>query len=398
MLNCTPPTTEVAGFRAKKFMIYLDNAATTKPFDEVVRTYMSAVEKFGNASSAYRLGTQNLNAINAARAKIAAIINADPEEIYFTSGGTESDNWALRGVKIDAIITDEIEHPAILNTAKALDGIQQNNGKQHSYYCTLKHDGRINMQDYEIYVQSASKCLGRVLCSVMMVNNEIGTIQPIKSLASIAHANNGIFHTDAVQAMGHRQIDVKDLDVDMLSASAHKFHGMKGSGFLYVKKGIELSPFITGGHQQNSMRGGTYNTPGILAMARALEICNEKMKEDQDQLNALNEYLKDGLQSIGIKKFNSPKNAVPYIVNFRTGGVKGEELLSYLDMMDIFISTGSACTSDDDTPSHVLKAIGLSDDGARESIRVSMSYDTTKDDIDDFIGGLKNAMDILKGR
>lgn len=361
-----------------KHYIYADNAATTKLDTEAFESMLPWLkEEYGNASQPYSFARKPKRAIAEARATIAACINALPEEIYFTSGGTESDNWAIKGAafsdeKKGAIITSLIEHPAVLNACKRLDML----GFQIKYL-TPDSMGLVE-----------PKCLERAmlgnnvrLVSVMLANNEIGTIEPIAELAAIAHSHGALFHTDAVQAVGHIPIDVKASDVDMLSASAHKFNGPKGIGFLYIKKGIDIIPFCDGGSQEAKMRAGTENVAAIVGMATALKNNCRAIQENSDHIRSIEETLIAALQEKAIDFVrNGADNRIPGNVSLSFKGADGEGLLHRLDLMGICVSTGSACDSKNPQISHVLKAIALDEDYARGTIRISLcKYNTLSD-------------------
>lgn len=357
--------------------IYADNAATTKlDIDafEAMKPYL--LDEYGNASQPYSFARQPKKALKKARTIIAECINASPEEIYFTSGGTESDNWAIKGIALDGaaaqIITSQIEHHAILNSCKAVEMI----GIPVTYLSVTKQ-GIVEPAVLKSAITNFTK-----LVSVMYANNEIGSIQPIKDLCEIAHNNGALFHTDAVQAVGHIRIDVKELGVDLLSASAHKFNGPKGVGFLYIKNGTPIQPYANGGSQESSLRAGTENIAAIVGMAVALR----KNCEQIDQINSHLDSLECELLCL-LQKYN-----IPFIHNgaedHLAGNLSlsfpnkyGEAIMHILDLHGICISTGAACDSVNTEVSHVLKAIGLQENYAKGTIRISLGKNNTSKDV-----------------
>lgn len=358
--------------------VYADNAATTKLDDEVfevMKPYL--LSEFGNASQPYSFSRTSRNALKESRSIIAECINAKPEEIFFTSGGTESDNWAIKGIyalnKYKKIITSEIEHHAILRSAKAI----QNLGCDVVYLKPTK-EGMITTDEL-------SKAMTRetALVSIMFANNEIGTIQPIKELVQIAHSKGVLFHTDAVQAVGHLKIDVKDLDVDMLSASAHKFNGPKGIGFMYIKSGTPVSPYADGGSQEFSLRAGTENVAAIVGMAHALKNNCKKMDDNFDKIQELKTTLLHLLDADNNKNIvkNGGNNTLPGLISISFLNQDGEAILHRLDLRGICVSTGSACDSKNTKISHVLKAIGLEEKYAKGTIRISLGKDNSMEDV-----------------
>lgn len=362
---------------AMKQYIYADNAATTKlDIDafEAMKPYL--LENYGNAAQPYFFAKKPKLALQEARCIIAACIGALPEEIYFTSGGTESDNWALKcfGLRNDVrrVFTSAIEHHAVLNACK--------------YATCLPVDSKglvspdVLENAFTSYKRAASNCLS-TLVSVMLANNGIGTIEPIKELAAVAHAHAAVFHTDAVQAVGHIPIDVNELGVDMLSASAHKFNGPKGIGFLYVRKGKSISPYADGGGQERGMRAGTENVASIVGMATALKKnCNE-MQQTTEKLYIMERNFIDTLCVAGVDFIrNGAKNRVPGNVNISIRDVSGEMLLHRLDLKGISISTGSACDSVNTQVSHVIQAICVPQEYSEGTIRVSFGRDNRVED------------------
>lgn len=358
--------------------VYADHAATTQldtDAFEAMKPYL--LYEYANASQPYSFARATKMALKSARERIAKCINAEPEEIYFTSCGTESDNWAIKScVRADEysrdIITSKIEHHAVLYTCRTVEkaGVSVK-------YLPVDEFGVIRPEYLTKNISNRTK-----LVSIMFANNEIGTIQPIKELCSIAHANGALFHTDAVQAVGHVPIDVKDLKVDMLSASAHKFNGPKGIGFLYVKKGVELCPYLDGGHQESGMRAGTENVAAITAMAVALEKNCLRMHETADFLKNLEESLLSRLHDKQLVfKRNGASDRIPGNISLSFKGASGEMLLHRLDLMGICVSTGSACDSQNTQVSHVLKAIHLPEEYALGTLRISLGYENTEEEV-----------------
>ena len=344
-------------------MIYLDNAATTPICDAAKKAIIEHLDDFGNPSSSHQVGHKALMLIEDARERIAKCINAEPDEIYFTSGGSEANTWALHGRSAWASI---MEHHSIAPLR---------------FYYTIDNLGIVSVNDLEqLLRQRIGYKLDIVSC--MAVNNEIGTIQPIKNLAHMAHHNGFLFHTDAVQAMAHIPIDVKDIKCDMLSASGHKFGAPKGTGFLYVRNRIYMKPLIYGGKQEREVRGGTENVLSIIAMAAALEDTVEHMEERNDHIKKLYNRLFATLLSVdGVSLNGSFDNRVYSNINIRINGVKGEDVVAMCDQYGICISAGSACNEGIAKPSHVLKAIGLTDEEALSSIRITLSHQNTFEEI-----------------
>lgn len=360
-----------------KQLIYADNAATTKLNTEAFKAMTPwLTEEYGNASQPYSFSRKPKKAIAEARQIIAACINALPEEIYFTSGGTESDNWAIMGSAFGdsekrATITSEIEHHAVLKTCAAIERL----GYPVAYLGVTK-EGIVTPESLNSVITNRTR-----LVSVMYANNEIGTIQPIKKLAEIAHAHGALFHTDAVQALGHVKIDVKDLGVDMLSASAHKFNGPKGIGFLYIKKGVCIPSYANGGAQESGLRAGTENVAGIVGMAVALRQNCEAIDQNMLHLQELEKILIDGLIKDNIDfQRNGYKERIPGNVSLSFKDASGEAILHRMDLMGISISTGSACDSVNTQVSHVIQAIGLDAAYAQGTVRISFGKDNTVED------------------
>ena len=343
-------------------MIYLDNAATTPLSDIVKQTIIKHLDDFGNPSSLYELGRKSRLLIEDARECIAKCINAEPCEIYFTSSGSEANTWALSGY---TSMASNIEHHSIRAN---FDNIKAN--KQ----------GIVDPYSFSFIDHRYSKLFE--LASCMYVNNELGTIQPVKEIASIVHGKSMLFHVDATQALPHMAIDVKDINCDMLSASAHKLNSIKGCGFLYIKDGTKISPLIYGGFQENKLRGGTENILGIISMAAALEDAVEHMEERNKHIKKLRDNMLDHLLKIeGAHLNGSLENRVASNINIRFDGVSGSRLVALCDLYGICISAGSACNEGTAEPSHVLKAIGLSDEEALSSIRITIGHQNTEEEI-----------------
>ena len=359
-----------------KQYIYADNAATTRLDEEafeVMKPFL--LDYYGNASQPYSFSRQCKKALKDARNTIADCIGALPEEIFFTSGGSESNNWAIKGIafyngKSKAIVTSQIEHHSILTSCKMMESL----GYPAAYVGT-DENGVIQPEKFKNFISSPS------IVSIMMANNEIGSVQMIKELAEIAHDKGAVFHTDAVQAVGHIPVDVQKLGVDMLSASAHKFNGPKGIGFLYIRKGTSIYPLINGGQQENSMRAGTENIASIVAMAAALKRNCTNMEMNIKKLLSFEQVFLDLLNSVGIDFIrNGSENHIPGNVSVSFKGQSGEMLLHRLDLIGICVSTGSACDSKETQISHVLRAIGLDESYAKGTIRVSFGKDNTVED------------------
>ena len=360
---------------------YFDNAATTPVREEVLQEILPYFrEYYGNASSIYSIAKESKKALEAARAKVAAAIGATPDEIYFTAGGSESDNMALRGV-VNAskkekkhIITTKIEHHAILHTAEFLEtkGVDVT-------YLNVDECGKISLEELENVI-----CPETVLISVMFANNEIGTIQPIAEIAEIAKKHGVLFHTDAVQAVGHVPIDVEKLQVDLLSMSGHKLGAPKGIGAIYIRKGTRISPLIFGGAQEKKLRAGTENIAGIVGLGKAAELAVAEMEETTKKLTALRDKLIHGiLESIPDSRLNGhPTDRLPGNCNISFSYIEGESLLLLLDALGIAASSGSACTSGSLDPSHVLMAIGLPHEIAHGSLRLTIDRENTEEQVD----------------
>lgn len=360
---------------------YFDNAATTKIKPEVLNAMIPYLSKeYGNPSSLYSIGRNAKRAIEDAREKVAKLINANKNEIYFTSCGSESDNTAIKGIayrykeKGNHIITSKIEHHAILESCKDLE----KKGFKITYL-NVDENGIVDLNELEGSINDKT-----ILISIMFANNEIGTIQPIEKIAKIAKSHNIIFHTDAVQAAGNIPIDVKDMGIDMLSISGHKINAPKGVGALYVKQGIEFDKFMNGGHQERNKRAGTENLAEIVGFGKACEIAKNNIQNHNKYLKELRDYFISELMKTekNIKINGSMKNRLPGNMNISIKGVDATKLLLELDKKGICISTGSACNSGETTPSHVLTAIGLKSDDAKSAIRVTFGENNTKEEID----------------
>ena len=361
--------------------IYFDNAATTKPRKEVIDKMLPYItEKYGNPSSIYKMARENKEAVDEARQAVAQAINAKPNEIYFTAGGSESDNWALKGIadsysnKGRHIITTAIEHHAILHTCEYLES----KGFEVTYLPVDEY-GIISVEELKSAIREDT-----ILVSVMFANNEIGSVQPIAEIGRIAREKGIVFHTDAVQAVGHLPIDVEEMNIDLLSLSGHKLYGPKGIGALYVRKGIKLKPFIHGGAQERGRRAGTENVPGIVGLGEAVRLSLNEMEEERERLVSLRDRLIEGiLTSIPHSRLNGhPPKRLPGNVNISFEFIEGESMLLLLDMKGICASSGSACTSGSLDPSHVLLAIGLPHEKAHGSLRLTLGHFNTDEDVD----------------
>ena len=371
-----------------KQYIYADNAATTQLDPQAFEAMIPWLrDEYGNASQPYSFSRKPKKAIADARAVIAECINAESEEIYFTSGGTESDNWAVKGSAFSdpdhrAMITSQIEHHAVLHSCAAIERIGY-----PVAYLPADEDGRILPETLDRYISDRTR-----LVSVMTANNEIGTIQDIARLADIAHAHGAMFHTDAVQAVCRIPIDVKALDVDMLSASAHKFNGPRGIGFLYIRKGIKVRPFMDGGGQENKNRAGTENTASIVGMSIALMNNIQNMRNTSDSIRALENLLITKLLEAGLVFKRNGVNTLPGLISLSFPHSSGEMLLHRMDLKGICISTGSACDGSNDEISHVLQAIHLPDEYAKGTVRISLGKQNTESDIIKIAESLKQIL------
>lgn len=378
-----------------KTRIYLDNAATTKTSKEVVDAmFPYFTEDYGNPSSIYEIGQRSKEAITKAREQIAQVIGAKTEEIYFTAGGSESDNWALKAAfeaysgKGNHIITTKIEHHAILHTCEYLE-------KQGARitYLDVDENGLVDLEELQKAI-----CPETILISVMFANNEIGTIEPVKEIGMIAKEHGVLFHTDAVQAFGQVPIDVDEMNIDMLSSSAHKINGPKGIGFLYIRKGVKIRSFVHGGAQERKRRAGTENVPGIVGYGVAAKRAAESMEERTKKERELRDYLIERvLKEVPYVKLNGdPVKRLPNNMNFSFRFIEGESLLIMLDMKGIAGSSGSACTSGSLDPSHVLLAIGLPHEIAHGSLRLTLGEDITKEDLDYTLEQIKEIVGRLR--
>ena len=364
--------------------VYLDHAATTKIRPEVAEV-MSAVlsENFGNPSSVHREGQAAKRLLEESRDSIAQDLHCDPKEIFFTSGGTESDNWAVKyGARGGHIISSCIEHPAVLRSLQTLE----KHGLKVTYLPVDKY-GLVSPKDLINAITDETS-----LVSIMMVNNEIGTIEPISELAEIAHAHGALFHTDAVQAIGQIPLDLSSLHVDMLSFSAHKFHGPKGVGGLYVRKDTDLLPMFSGGHQEFSHRAGTENLPGIAGMAIALKLAFQDLDETSSRIRVLKERLRSKLfmSFPNIVFHGDMERCHPGILNFHIPGLDGEKALLLLDLKGFACSGGAACSSTEDPVSYVIRSLGASTHEAANSLRISIGRENTEEEIDAFVTALSS--------
>lgn len=361
--------------------IYMDHAATTPVRKEVLEAMLPYfTEYYGNASGIYGIAKESKKAMEQARAQVATAIHAQPSEIYFTAGGSESDNMALRGVaeamkgKGNHIITTKIEHHAILHTAEYLE--------KHGFevtYLDVDADGKVRLEDLEAAIRPET-----ILISVMFANNEIGTIEPIAEIGKLAHEKGIYFHTDAVQAMGHVPIDVEEMHIDLLSISGHKLGAPKGIGAIYIRKGVRVSPLIFGGAQEKKMRAGTENIPGIVGLGKAVELASAELPETRAKLEKMRDRLINGiLEAIPYSKLNGhPTDRLPGNCNVSFEFIEGESMLLLLDTLGVAASSGSACTSGSLDPSHVLLAIGLPHEKAHGSLRLTLDIDNTEEEID----------------
>lgn len=375
--------------------VYLDNAATTKTRPEVVEAMLPYfTECYGNPSSIYEFAAQNKKAVDDARGIIGHAIGGETADIYFTAGGTESDNWALKAAveayanKGNHIITSKIEHHAILHTCEYLEkhGVEVT-------YVDVDENGIVKLEEIKKAIRPTT-----ILISIMFANNEIGTIQPVKEIGALAKENGILFHTDAVQAFGQVPINVKEMNIDMLSGSAHKLNGPKGIGFLYIRKGLKLRSYIHGGGQERHRRAGTENVPAIVGFAKAVEIAvntmEERTKKEEDLRDLLIQKI---MQEVPYTRLNGHRhNRLPNNVNVSFQFIEGESLLIMLDMQNICASSGSACTSGSLDPSHVLLAIGLPHEIAHGSLRLTLGYETTEEEIDYCVEKIKVIVEKLR--
>ena len=376
-------------------MIYLDNAATTRTAPEVVEAMIPYfTEMYGNPSAIYSLGSAGKKAINEARRTIAGAVGAKPEEIYFTAGGTEADNWAVkaaaesRGAEGKHIITTKIEHHAVLHTCAYLE----KKGYEVTYL-DVDGDGLVDVRALKAAIRPDT-----ILISVMFANNEIGTIEPIREIGSLAREHGILFHTDAVQAFGQIPIDVEEMNIDMLSASAHKLNGPKGTGMLYIRSDVKIRSFVHGGAQERNRRAGTENVPGIVGFAAAVRRAQRIMEEKARKERELRDYLIGRIESeIPYCRLNGHREKrLPGNANISFRFIEGESLLIMLDMRGVCASSGSACSSGSLDPSHVLLAIGLKHEEAHGSLRMTLSEENTKEELDQVVGHLKEIVQRLR--
>lgn len=375
--------------------IYVDNAATTKMNAAVAEEMIPFMTEFyGNPSSIYLEGREAKRAVEKSREQVAKAISAEPKEIYFTGSGTEADNWAVRSAasaysnKGKHIITSSVEHHAVLHTCQDLE----KQGYEVTYLPVDEY-GRVSVEDLRNSIRPDT-----ILVSIMFANNEIGTIMPVKEIGAVCRENGVLFHTDAVQAIGMCEINVEELNIDMLSLTAHKFHGPKGAGALYVRQGVKLTPFITGGAQERGKRAATENVPGILGLGKAIELAAENIPERQKKLSELRDYyIEKVLNKIPYSRLNGhPKDRLPGNANISFQFIEGEGMLLRLDMKGISASSGSACTSGSLDPSHVLLAIGLKHEEAHGSLRVSFDETNTKEQVDYIVDELADIIELLR--
>lgn len=377
-------------------VIYLDNAATTQVYPEVLDAMLPYfTEYYANPSSVYTFAAESAKAVDQARESVAGLLHAKPEEIYFTGGGSESDNWAIKaaaeayGEKGKHIITSKIEHHAVLNTCAYLE----KKGFEVTWL-DVDEDGKISLSDLEAAIRPDT-----ILISIMAANNEIGTVQPIREIGKIAREHGVLFHTDAVQAFGHIPLDVEEMNIDMLSASGHKINGPKGVGVLYIRKGVKIRSFIHGGAQERKRRAGTHNVPGIVGIGKAAELALDTMGERSKKETELRDYLIERvLKEIPYTRLNGHRSdRLPNNANFCFRFIEGESMLILLDQAGICASSGSACTSGSLDPSHVLLAIGLPHEIAHGSLRLTLSEKNTTEEIDYTVEELKKIIERLRG-
>lgn len=375
-------------------MIYMDNAATTKITENVLNAMLPYLkENYGNASAIYSLGQKSRAAIENSRIKIAEILKVKPSEIYFTSSGSESDNWVIKETlnprEKNHIISSKIEHPAILNSLKSVERF----GNETSLI-SVDEEGFVNLDELSEKIKDNTK-----LISIMFANNEIGTIEPISEISKIAREKNILFHTDAVQAMGNVKFNLKDLDVDMLSISGHKLGAPKGIGILYIKEGVEIFPFIDGGEQERGMRASTENVASIVGIAKAIEDAYANIDENINYTSDLRDYTIEKLLNIKGIIFNGPKDRrLPGNINITLKDTKPQTMVQYLDMYDICVSSGSACAAGSINPSHVLRAIGRSEEDSLSMLRLSINHNNTKEECDYVVEKISEGMKKFKNR
>ncbi len=378
-----------------KTCIYLDNAATTRMYPEVLEEMLPYLqESYGNPAGIYSLAGQSAKAVSKAREQVAKLIGARKEEIYFTAGGTEADNWALKAVaegykqKGRHIITTKIEHHAVLHSCEYL--------KKQGFtvtYVEVDENGRVRLDKLQEAIRPDT-----ILISVMAANNEIGTLQPLQEIGQLAHERGILFHTDAVQAVGHIPLDVEAMHIDLLSASAHKLHGPKGVGMLYVRRNVKLPAFVHGGAQERHHRAGTLNVPAIVGFGRAAELTGERMQENMEKQRFLRDHLIERvLAEIPQSRLNgSLQNRLPGNISFCFAGIEGESLLIMLNQQGICASGGSACTTGETDPSHVLLAIGVDKELAKGVLRLTLSEFTTLEEINITVEAVKELVAKLR--
>ncbi|WP_102400570.1 cysteine desulfurase NifS [Haloimpatiens massiliensis] len=375
--------------------VYMDYAATTYTKPEVLEAMIPYfTQEFGNPSSIYSLSRETKKAIDLARERVSKVINCEPAEVFFTGGGSEADNWALKGIAFankhrgNHIITTKIEHHAILHTCEFL----ARNGFEITYL-PVDEEGKIRIEDLKNAITDKT-----ILVSIMYANNEIGTIQPIKEIGEICREKRIFFHTDAVQAIGHEKIDVKDMKIDLLSMAAHKFYGPKGVGVLYIRKGVRIDNLVHGGGQERGRRAGTENIAGIVGLGKAIELADENLEKEQERLSKLRDKLINGLLKVPYTRLNGPigKDRLAGNVNICFRFIEGESILLLLDAKGICASSGSACTSGSLDPSHVLLAIGLPHEIAHGSLRLTLGEKTTEEDVDYVLEVVPNIVQRLR--
>ncbi len=377
-------------------LIYLDHAATTPIDPDVLQAMMPYLtEQYANPSTLYSFGREASAAVEEARANVASLIGADPGEIYFTAGATESDNWAVIGAALaqekkgNHIITSAVEHHAVLETCEYLQ-------KKRGFDLTVVPVDEYGLVDPEAVRNAITD--KTILISIMHANNEIGTIEPIVEIGSIARENGILFHTDATQSVGRIPVDVKALNVDLLSLSGHKMYGPKGIGALYIRKGVRIQPYLHGGGQENRKRAGTHNVPGIVGLGKAAEVAQRVMAEQSARLTELRDWLIERITAEipNVRLNGHPTKRLPNNVNVSVQGIEGESMILSLDMFGICVSSGSACTSGDLSASHVLLAIGLPHELAHGSIRMTLGHSTTKEDLEKVVEALTGVVARLR--
>jgi cysteine desulfurase len=376
-------------------MIYFDNSATTRPYKEVLDSFVKvSSDFFGNPSSLHGLGVQAEKLLTQARSQVAGLLAVKPTEIYFTSGGTESNNLAIKGIamlpknKGRHLILSSVEHPSVRGTMEQLKKLGFD-----ITYLPSDHNGRVNVEDVKASIRKDT-----ILVSVMHVNNEVGTIQPIMEIGKLLKQYPTIlFHVDAVQAVGKVPLNLNGNGVDLCSFSAHKFHGLKGTGALFIRDGVRLDPLLSGGNQEWKFRSGTENVAGVVAMAKALRMTIEKSEIELEKMKKVQSLLREGLSRIEGLTINSPmENAAPHILNFSISGVKAEVLIHSLEQKEIYLSTTSACSSKKQLPSQTLLAMGVPDELADSAFRISLSYDNTENEAKKAIVAIEEAAKQLR--